>query len=314
MDIINDVLNKKLFTDLELILKDSNNIIKLDVHKIVLLLNSLYFQKLLTTFNECNLNSITIEVPNAYISYDIIMSFYKIKTNSGFYDHWRYILEAIKCYDFFHLDYDYSKLLSIDIPEEGFQLLLNTIPYLEDNVETFDFIRKSIPKNYDINLLSDDLINKLIITKDIPYFMAMANEDIITIINPNKLNNTILKCEDKITHLCLTMDNKYILSALDNNNVYLWNIDKCESILICKSVYEIKKITISSDNKYVLISHSSQSVSIFNFNNGNPIFYDKIYGYFIDDFYFSHNNSKILLSIQKIYTFMILTRAILKIK
>ncbi len=67
-----------LFTDLLLILKDSNETVELNVHKIILWSRSSYFNKLLqtNTYKESLLSNITIEVPNANVTRDIILSFY----------------------------------------------------------------------------------------------------------------------------------------------------------------------------------------------------------------------------------------------
>src|ERR1700677_4855196 len=91
-------IDNNLFIDLNLTLTDANHKIKLNLHKIILYSSSIYFEKLLTNCKEKYLNEITIEVPNAFIVYDIIMSFYGQKMNIGNYPEWKYQLELIKCY------------------------------------------------------------------------------------------------------------------------------------------------------------------------------------------------------------------------
>jgi hypothetical protein len=69
----------KILTDLNLTLSNHNQNIIINVHKIVLYSSCAYFEKMLTGFKEKLLNDILIEVPNIYITYDIIMSFYGAK-------------------------------------------------------------------------------------------------------------------------------------------------------------------------------------------------------------------------------------------
>src|SRR3990172_12802394 len=120
-----------LFTDLTLILKDDCNSISLNLHKIILYSSSSYFEKLLTSFKEKNSNNIIIEVRDAQIAYDLIMSssskslcdlesrgsekvcfahfrrsLYGQKTNSTDYPEWKYKLELAICADYFGLQSD----------------------------------------------------------------------------------------------------------------------------------------------------------------------------------------------------------------
>src|SRR6202453_204535 len=93
-----NTIDNNLFIDLSLTLIDANHEIKINLHKIILYSSCIYFEKLLTNCKEKYLNEITIDVPNAFIVYDIIMSFYRQKMNIGNYSEWKYQLELIKCY------------------------------------------------------------------------------------------------------------------------------------------------------------------------------------------------------------------------
>lgn len=104
-DKLYDTLVGKFLTDLTLTFGDGSNEISIDVHKIFMYIACSYFEKLLTNCKEKNLNNITIQVPNAYIAYDIIMSLYQKETNSGEYPKWYYLLELFICRDFFGLDW-----------------------------------------------------------------------------------------------------------------------------------------------------------------------------------------------------------------
>src|SRR3990172_2553760 len=114
-------IDNNLFTDLILTLDDGINQITSYFHKIILYSSCIYFEKLLTTFKEKNQYQIKIEVPNAFVAYYIIMSFYHQTTNIGRLPQWQHTLESVKCYDFFGLSVDSTLLFNLDVPNEGFE-------------------------------------------------------------------------------------------------------------------------------------------------------------------------------------------------
>ena len=71
-------------TDIEIILVDPSNTLSIHAHKNVLACSSTYFQKLFCFGIEKTQSSIRIEVDNAKVAYDVIMSS-KIKSTSRFY-------------------------------------------------------------------------------------------------------------------------------------------------------------------------------------------------------------------------------------
>jgi hypothetical protein len=134
--------------DLLLTLTDKkNNKIKMNVHKIVLYSSCTYFEKELVNFKEKNLDCIEIEVPNAFVSYDIIMSFYGQKTNHENYPKWYHILQSYMCFDFFCMEFK-EQLYDLVIPEEGFELLLDVIDMIGYNKKTIRLLNKNIPCLY----------------------------------------------------------------------------------------------------------------------------------------------------------------------
>ena len=152
------------FVDSLLTLTDKNNKITIATHKIILYNSCIYFKKMLTNFKEKDSNSITIQVPNVNISYDIIISFYHEKKiiNSTNYPIWKYQLESYKCYDFFGLDFLDTKIFfDLEIPDEGFELLLDVIELIGFNKETIKLLNKNIPDDYDLTKFPKELLNEM---------------------------------------------------------------------------------------------------------------------------------------------------------
>ena len=144
-------LKEKILTDLTLTLFDGINEISISAHKNILSVACVYFEKLLTNCKEKNSNNITINVPNTHVSYDIIMSFYHQKTNIGNLPHWKHLLESFKCYDFFGLEMDPKLLFDLEIPSEGFELLLEVIELIGYDEDMIKLINKNIPNEYDLS-------------------------------------------------------------------------------------------------------------------------------------------------------------------
>src|SRR5271154_3916707 len=154
-----ELVTEGTFIDLHLTLKDHNNTINIGVHKCIVSSGSPYFRKMLTSCKEKNLNNITVEVPNAHIAHDVIMSFYNQQMNSA---EWQHILETFICRDFFALENDLSSLADLKVPPEGFDLLLHIGQLTNYHDEIVNVISKNLPLIYDFSQIPDTLYNKII--------------------------------------------------------------------------------------------------------------------------------------------------------
>src|ERR1700752_2239390 len=117
--------------DIELIIRDSNNIINLKLHSFVLVNSSDFFEALIL-FPNNNKKTFTIEVPDSHIAQDIIASFYGIKINSINYPKWRHILETLKCKNYLCLPIDVEELYNLKVPAEGFDLFFQVAELFGD--------------------------------------------------------------------------------------------------------------------------------------------------------------------------------------
>ena len=122
------------FSDLILILTDDDSQLKLNVHRSILCMNSKYFQSLLiNNFKEKNEKEITLNVSDVNTAYDIIASWYEIKQNSGNYPEWKQQLETYLCKNYWGLETDLTFISDINVPVEGFELLLRVIDIIGYN-------------------------------------------------------------------------------------------------------------------------------------------------------------------------------------
>lgn len=169
-------MNSSNVHHITLILKDKINVITINVNKNILC-NFIYFNKLLTNFLEAELDEITIDVPNCYVTYDIIINAHRIKLNMGIFSEWKnsaalfngaqithtkYILESIKCYDFFGLNIDKSILNNLKIPPDEFDELLHAIELIGFDDNMIKIIAENIPTKYDLSKLSKELLDEIV--------------------------------------------------------------------------------------------------------------------------------------------------------
>lgn len=150
-----------IFSDLKLTLEDATAQITIDVHKIILYRACVYFEKLLTSFREKDLEEFTIGVPNAYVCYDIIMGFYGVDTNCGDLEKWKHALVRIKCYDFFGIEQKFNYFENIIVPVDGLPLLFDTIEIADYPIEMVKQLAHSVPDNYGLDGLDKKLIMKM---------------------------------------------------------------------------------------------------------------------------------------------------------
>nr|WBF70711.1 BTB/POZ domain-containing protein [Megavirus caiporensis] len=209
-------------TNIKLILEDIKTQITLNVNKNKLSLCGPYFQNLLTKFKENFINRIKIIVPNALISYDVIMSLFGDKTNIGNMPEYQHILETIICRDFFCLDIDYNSLNNIILPSNNlimFNLLIKTLTIINKVDDYIDLIFTNIPKNYNFNESSPNLCDSLDKFSQTKYLVIGGRGDysIITIFDLNKKIIQRVK-PGKNSVVFLSNDKIFISSFIENIN------------------------------------------------------------------------------------------------
>ncbi len=222
-------LNENILTDLELVLDDNKDILVMNVHKIILWSSCDYFRKLFNNFSESNSNKIKLNVYNVYVTYDIIMSFYNKKSQSNILPKWKYDLEMIRCRDFLALEYDLKNIYNLQVPPEHFDFLLEFLPYMENNSDTYLLLKRSIPTDYDRSKLSDQLFELL--SNNIYYnLIKIINGDTIELIDfeKNKLINSFIST-NVITKYKISIDNEYI-ALLSQNKITILKFKTFETI------------------------------------------------------------------------------------
>lgn len=274
-----ELVKTSQFCDLELTINDGVNKFVINVHKIILYSSCVYFEKSLT-FGKNHSNSIEILVPNAFVVYDIIMSFYGQKINSGNYPEWKIYLESYRCRDFLGLDIDISDIRNIIIPEEGFELLLDIIESIGYNNETIRLLIKNLPEKYDLNKFPKELLSKIVklsqnhycITGKDNYFYVydIITGDFIKSIPVNDINSdNEYSCGD----ITVSPNNNQITYISETENIVTWSLDNIKNSHVVKNEYYKSLICYSPDSKNIAFN-TSKKIKIIDAESGkNKFFY-----------------------------------------
>ena len=264
-------INDELFTDITLILSDANNEITIDLHKNILYSSCIYFEKLLTNFKEKHLDQIRIEVPNAFVCYDVIMSFYGQKTNIGNLPDWLHQLESVKCHDFLGLKSDIL-LENPEIPEKGFESLLSVVDLIGYNATSTKLVVKNLPKEYDLSKLSKELIKKILEFNNDRIVSASEHGIKIWNAETGERINTLKDHTDRIWSVSCSSDHKRIVSGSDDNSIKIWNAENSELIKTLNGHTDrVFSVCFSSDNKRIASGSGDDSIKIWDADTGELI-------------------------------------------
>lgn len=240
-------LNNDIFTDLQLTLSDAKTNITTNVHKNILYSSAPFFEKLLTNFKEKNLDEITIIVPNASVTKDIIMSFYGL--NNSVSVNWQYQLEWIQCCDYLGIDYDLARIKDLTIPANGIPLLfaVGEITNYPDIV--VDLLAKNIPGDYNFGEINKNLFTKI-----------------------TKLKNNIEKIK-----------NSRIISTGYDGQIKIWNPETFQLVKTIKADGEIIGLFVSPDAKSIITTYRNGISKLFDTVTGQLIKRLIMNNYWTDD-------------------------------
>ncbi len=244
-------LKLKEYTDLTIVLKDDTCEIEMNVHKTVICIMCKYFENFIKFNSQTEKKSndkLTVIVPNALITRDIIRNFYdKTSTNSE-YPLWRYTLEKIMCRDFLMLDYDSEIIKDLEkIPSEGITLFLEVLSITNYEFSLMTLLKKNISKGYNFKNIPSKIIDELYSYTKPNIIVCMGNENNLELwnIETNKLINNI-KLDKPFHHTTniVCSQNESIIAISDGQTFGLINVLKNTCIY---KTYQ-SKIKYSSSN------------------------------------------------------------------
>lgn len=257
-------------SDIELTIKDiDKNIIRLNLHRFVLLNSSNFFEALIL-FPDSNKNKY-IEVPNIYIIRDIIASFYGINQNSTNYPEWQYILETLLCRNFLCLSIDVTQLYNLNVPPEGFELFFQTAQLFGDitlDRKLMRSIKRNLPSDYDKTIFSEDFLEELFRRNRL--IVSGSNDHSIKIWDAETAEclETLIGHSDQVLSVAFSNDNKLIVSGGSDKNIIIWDFvtGKCLKVL-----HGYRDIPSSSSESETSKGHSGLVLSVAFSNDDNKL-------------------------------------------
>ena len=280
-------MKNNILTDLILEISDSTNIITMNVHKLILATSCQYFQMMLTnSMLESRSDKISIKVTCAYITRDIILSFYGEVEKYNGYPEWKYQLLKIMCQNYFGLKFDERLIERIKIPDEGFELLIDIIEIIGWYDWVFPIILHNIPMNYDLTRLSKELLEKLI-EIETGYLVSLDDRHNVKITNilTRKHNCINIFPTNNRTHGQLILihklnDEKIIITREKTIHIY----DAVKKSLVDQMVCPFPIMSMSChyqlenpDKILIVVGHTCHKVGFWNINGDTKFIHRKKY-------------------------------------
>lgn len=294
-----DLIDKK-YTDTQLLLVDVNKQLHIDLHKTILIFSSVYFYKLFT-YQSQNQHQITIIVDDVDITYDLIMTFYASNINSGNYPYWEHKLKLIKCKDFFCIPNDISCLYDINVPVEGFELLLDVVELFNwtNDSKMIQMIKRNFPIDYNLEKISVDFIKEILNYKEHKIISASADSTVkIWDAEFDVLLKDNIYTSDKREKLCASVayssDNMKIAFGNYDYFIKIWNAQTISLLnTLVGHTKAVCSMAISSDNLKIVSGSYDRTIKIWNIDTGSLL--NTLVGHseIVYSVAFSHDNLKI---------------------
>ena len=206
-----------------------------------------------------------VEVPNVYVAFDIIMSFYGRTTNSGNLPDNKHLLESIKCNNFFGLNTEQILPDDLVVPSEDFELLLDVIDLIGYNDKTIQLINKNLPENYDMATFPKELLREMLNLINIDHIIFGNNHGYIIIYDwrTNESVHTFRAHTDCIRNICCSPDQKYIASASNDKTIKIWDAKDYRLLnTFVGHTHHVTSVCFSPDNKRLISGSLDMCIKI----------------------------------------------------
>ncbi|ANB51000.1 putative BTB/POZ domain-containing protein [Powai lake megavirus] len=275
-----------IYNDLTIILKDDyDNHIPVSVNRESLSNLSDYFNNLLTKYAEKDHNMITVYVPHAVISAEIISICdldFKYNGFVVFKKNWKYWLELAKCYDYFGIEFDndiINELRTLIIPPKGFDLLIDLAETLNYQYLIPTLIR-NLPDNFNLTNLSNKLLTMILQHCKNCYFISANNSKKIRLWNTNesgfvfdnyKTDANIYQSINNIHTVCYS-PNGHQFVAISDASIEIIDADTEVPIIITDNYAQyIVQVFYTTDSSQIIANNIFGHINIIESVSGSLI-------------------------------------------
>lgn len=211
-------LDEKKYTDVRIVLFDRKGESEMHLHKVVLGLASEYFDKMFNSgVGYVDEKNIRIEVEDKEIAQKVILKIYQIDYEIEHMPKWETKLRSIKLKDYWQMENDINELYKIDVPCEGFELLLETSSIFDMNKELIKTIKRNIPEDYPLENFSPEMIDQM-----------RLNIDLRIICKPRTLLTSwaLYPSEYSSSNIIGTIHNSIEMYDMNNNYIHTFQSDE----------------------------------------------------------------------------------------
>jgi WD40 repeat protein len=221
-------------------------------------------------------NSFVISYDNINVLKYVILSWYGFQEDLG-YPTWKYTLEICKCRNFLCIDTDPKTLYDVNVPLDGFNLLLEVLSVydLSQDRRLVNSLRKNLPVALEYDALYDLLgkdneavINELL--KKDRLIMYLSGDEI-------KIWNSDLRSDEKIsfsysaTCAVFSPDRTMIIFGNCSGWINIWNIATKKLISWNAHILAVRHVCVST-NSQIIISADLTSFGVWNIDGSRLYF------------------------------------------
>uniref|UniRef100_A0A6G6ADQ6 WD40 domain-containing protein n=1 Tax=Borely moumouvirus TaxID=2712067 RepID=A0A6G6ADQ6_9VIRU len=259
------LLETGIFSDLSLEISDGDDVVHMNVHKCILFSRNLFFRKLLSeAFKEKNEDNITLWVENANFTKIIIESFYG--KSIPLYDGWKDKIMLYFMQQYFQIDN--ITFPKVDIIPEEYSEFIQTLNILNYPIGCIKYIKKYLPKDYDLSQLPKYILDKLLAMCE-KYKYIWINDSINILPNNSNKLKQIKKESHKFSKFTFYPDvQKFI--TYDGIGFFIHIISKNE--LISEYSFDVFATGILryQSKKYILFTYRND-LHLYDIENKNEI-------------------------------------------
>ncbi|AGF84913.1 hypothetical protein QJ854_gp869 [Moumouvirus goulette] len=277
---------------------DDTNQMIIETDRDILCQKSKYFQKMFSSLREKNDDLIFIKVPNPVLAFDIVTSL--INDQSIIVQDFEplYLLEYIKCQDFFGIKIDGTCLKNIKIEHQYFDLLLDVIDIIGYDDFTIKIITENLPDNYNFSNFPKELLNEINRLSNLYKIVYWTRRGYVHTVDLETGSTEDLGLYLKpIGNIFTSKSGNIIIFSL-KKEVVVYNINTNNKVVISLD-FTLKNCYISDMGNYIAIT-SSNKVCIYHINT-NKNFEEEVKAILIGEKYLTCGTENLCFSSDELY-------------
>ncbi|AQN68683.1 WD40 domain protein [Saudi moumouvirus] len=250
--------------------KDDTNQMIIETSRDILSQKFKYFEKMFLSLREKEDDFIFIKVPNPIMAFDIITSSINNQTIIVKDFEPLYLLEFIKCQDFFGVEIDKTCLKDIKIDGKYFDLLLDVIDIVGYDDFTINIMINNLPDNYDFSKFPKELLNEINRLSNLYKIIYWTKTGYVHIIDlETGLTEDLYFYLKPIDNIYISDSGNVIVFSL-RTEIFIYNIITKDKICIGLNI-TLNKCHVSKMGNYIALTSQNKVIIYHVFTNQNEL-------------------------------------------